>query len=82
MSLEFDVNLVSKHKISLLECQVELILRSLELYGHTFKYVCPKKKFEHEEEELRMSLLRDTYEQILSELGDSKFEIKLDKMSV
>ena len=74
MKLDFDINFIREHKISLLDCQVDLILKSLELYGYTFKYVCPKKKYEDREDELRISLVRDTYHQILAQYCESKKE--------
>lgn len=53
----------------LLDCQVELILKSLEFYSYTFQYIYPRRrKSESREENLEISLIRDTYENISSQL--------------
>ena len=69
MQLDFDTDTIRKNKIELLDCQVDLILRSLEFYCHAFQFIYPKSKYEFETPEaaLRISLVRDTYEQIASE---------------
>lgn len=83
MKLDFDTNTIRKNKIELLDCQVDLILRSLELYSYTYEYIYPRRgKSESLEENLRICLVRDTYHQITSELQDLKFsknEYKLYK---
>lgn len=54
---------IYKNKIELLDCQVDLILQSLEIYC---KYINPS------EENSKMALVTDTFEQILSEYNESK----------
>lgn len=72
MALDFDVNEVRKHKFELLDCQVELVLRSLEFYAYSYRFVFPRFGGSvSKDENLRISLVCDTYEQILSEFGDS-----------
>ena len=45
----------------------------MEFYSYTYKYIYPRRgKSETLEENLRISLVRDTYEQILNEFGISK----------
>lgn len=59
---------IKKHKIELLDCQVDLVLKSLEFYLYTYDFMNPiQKKAKTKEENLKISLLRDTYEQILSQ---------------
>ncbi len=74
MKLDFDTNNIRKNSIDLLDCQVDLILRSLEFYCYTYNYIYPrtKKKFESPEAALRLSLIRETYQQILSQYRDSE----------
>lgn len=36
MSLDFDINSIEKTELELLNCQIDLILRSLEFYAHTY----------------------------------------------
>ena len=69
MYLDFDTDTIRKNKIELLDCQVDLILRSLEFYSYTFQFIYPRSRYEFETPEaaLRISLVRNTYEQIASE---------------
>ena len=69
--LEFDIDSIRKNKIELLDCQVDLILKSLEMYKYMYGFMYPRKKLS-EEENLRISLIVDTYHQILSEYVDSQ----------
>lgn len=74
MKLNFDINTIRNNKINLLDCQIDLILRSLEFYSYTYQFIYPRKgKTESEEENLRICLVRDTYNQILKQFGESKF---------
>lgn len=67
--IDFDINSIKKNKIELLNCQVDLILRSLEFYAYTYNYIYPRRgKSETLEENLRKNLVRDTYHQITSQL--------------
>lgn len=68
MKLDFDTDSIRKNELSLLDCQVDLILRSLEFYLYTYKFIYPRRKeSETEEENLRKALVRDTYFQIQDE---------------
>ncbi len=63
--LDFDIENIGKTNIELLNCQIDLILRSLEFYCYTYQYIYPRHgKAECDEENLRISLVRDTYHQI------------------
>ena len=69
MKLDFDIDSVEHKKINLLNCQVDLILRSLEFYAYTYQYIYPRRrKSESDEENLRIYLVRDTYHQICNQL--------------
>ena len=37
--LDFDIDSIRKNKIELLDCQIDLILRSLEFYNYTIQRV-------------------------------------------
>ena len=54
MKIDFNINVIGKHNITLLDCQVDLILKSLELYSYTYRYVAPQRKSEQEEDEFRV----------------------------
>ena len=71
--LDFDMNSIRKNKLELLDCQVDLILKSLEMYCYMYKFIYPRtNKSLSAEEDLRISLVTDTFEQILSEYNESK----------
>lgn len=73
MKLDFDTDSVRKNTLELLDCQIDLILRSLEFYSYTYQFIYPRRgKSETLEENLRICLVRDTYEQILNQFGISK----------
>ena len=69
MKIDFDIENIKMNKLELLNCQVDLIMRSLEMYAYMYRFAYPRKngKFESKEEEMRVSLVIDTYEQILSQ---------------
>ena len=72
---DFNTKNIRKYTISLLDCQVDLILRSLEFYNYAYKFIYPRRgKSESLEANLRISLVNDTYEQILNEFNISKSE--------
>lgn len=74
-NLDFDIYSIRSNKIELLDCQVDLILRSLEFYSYTYNFIYPRNnKSKTLEENLRICLVRDTYEQILNQFGISKSE--------
>lgn len=78
--LDFDINSTKKNKIELLNCQIDLILRSLEFYSYTYNFIYPRRgKSESLEENLRKSLVRDTYHQITSQLQVDESEYKIQK---
>lgn len=73
MNLDFDINSIRNNKIELLDCQIDLILRSLEFYCYTYKFIYPRtNKSKSTEENLRISLVTDTYHQILKQFNKSK----------
>ena len=79
MNLDFDIDKIRKNKIELLDCQIDLILRSLEFYAYTYQFIYPRRhKSECKEENLRICLVRDTYEQILNQFGISKKQNPID----
>ncbi len=71
--IDFDIDSIRKNKIELLDCQVDLILKSLEMYKYMYGFIYPRSnKSLTNEENLRISLVTDTYEQILNEYTNSK----------
>ncbi len=74
MKLDFYINNIHGNKITLLDCQVELILRSLEFYCYTYQFIYPRVgKNRTKEENLRVHLVRDTYHQILEQYTNKNY---------
>ena len=42
--LEFDVNSAKQNKIELLDCQVDLILKSLEMVCYMYQFIYPRSQ--------------------------------------
>ena len=75
MKLDFDVDSIRNNKIELLDCQIDLILRSLEFYCYTYEFIYPRtNKSKSTEENLRISLVTDTYHQIIDQYEKSKIK--------
>lgn len=75
MNLDFDIDSIHNNKIELLDCQVDLILKSLEFYCYTYEFIYPRThKSKSTEENLRITLVTDTYNQILAQFEKSKVE--------
>lgn len=71
MKIDFDIDSIRKQHIWLLPAQIDLILRSLEFYLYTYNYIYPRRgESESLEANLRKSLVRDTWEQITSEINN------------
>ena len=57
-------NEIQSVELNLLSGQVDLLLRSLELYGYNLKYMLNTDNVKNEEREEKTALLKFTYEQI------------------
>ena len=64
--VNFDTNKIQSVELNLLNGQVEILLRSLELYGYNLEYMLNSTDAENEMKEEKLALLKYTYEQILS----------------
>lgn len=65
------------YNITLLDCQVELILKSLEVYCYDINEKYNKRKMSKSKvESSEKSLVRDTYNQILAEYSELREAIK------
>lgn len=66
----FNTDTINYISFSLLEGQVDIILRALELYAYVYHFISTK----HDDlEDLRNSLIFHTYNEILSHYTDCKF---------
>ena len=66
----FDKNAIHSVELNLLEGQVDLILRSLELYSFNLEYMLKAEEPDEEKRREKLAQLKYTYEQVLSSLAD------------
>ena len=66
MENTFNTNNIHSVELNLLDGQVELILRSLELYSYNLEYMLNSNDSSDELKQEKMALLRYTYEQVLA----------------
>ncbi len=73
--MKFDFN-IKKNKIELLNCQIDIILKSLEFYAYRTKNIT-------KEENVKSSLISDTYHQILAQYKkkETDFEDNLKEVA-
>jgi len=62
----FDVNNIHSVQLNLLDGQVEILLRSLELYGYNLEYMLNSTDSTNDTKQEKLALLKYTYEQVLS----------------
>ena len=63
---KFDINNIHSVELNLLDGQVDIILRGLELYGFNLEYMLNSSDSSDEMKQEKMALLKYTYEQILA----------------
>ena len=63
---KFDVNNIHSVELNLLDGQVEIILRALELYGYNLEYMLNGTEATDEMKQEKIAMLKYTYEQVLS----------------
>lgn len=82
--MNYESEKLKKCTIELLDCQCEIVLKSLEYYCYSVNFLYDRrKKNTSKENELRISLVTDTYHQIQNQLGKTKKNsliIDLDEM--
>jgi len=78
--MKLDCN-INNNKIELLDCQVDLVLKCLEFYSYMYQFMYPRSgKSETKEENLKISLVTDTYHQILNQYKNPKIENDINKL--
>ena len=63
---KFDTNNIHSVELNLLDGQVEIILRALELYGYNLDYMLNSNDSSDDTRREKLALLKYTYEQVLS----------------
>ena len=63
---KFDKNKIHSVELNLLDGQVELILRALELYGYNLDYMLNSNDSSDDTRQEKLALLKYTYEQVLA----------------
>ena len=66
----FDKNAIHSVELNLLDGQVDLILRSLELYSYNLEYMLNAEEDSDEKKREKQAQLKYTYEQVLSCLAE------------
>lgn len=62
----FDINNIHSVELNLLDGQVEIILRALELYGYNLEFMLNSSDSSDENKQEKLAMLKYTYEQILA----------------
>ena len=62
----FDTNNINSVELNLLNGQVEIILRALELYGYNLEYMLNGSDSSEELRQEKIALIKYTYEQVLA----------------
>ena len=63
---KFDTNNIHSVELNLLDGQVEIILRALELYGYNLDYMLNSNDSSDDTRREKLALLKYTYEQVLA----------------
>ena len=66
LNKNFDINNIHSVELNLLDGQVDIIIRGLELYGFNLEYMLNSSDSSDEMKQEKMALLKYTYEQILA----------------
>lgn len=68
----FNVNNIHSVELNLLDGQVDIILRGLELYGFNLDYMLNSSDSNDDIKQEKLALLRYTYEQVLSSRAEQQ----------
>ena len=63
---KFNTNIIHSVELNLLDGQVEIILRALELYGYNLDYMLNSNDSSDDTRQEKLALLKYTYEQVLA----------------
>lgn len=74
LNKNFDINNIHSVELNLLDGQVDIILRGLELYGFNLEYMLNSSDSSDEMKQEKMAFLKYTYEQILASRAEQVAE--------
>lgn len=66
VDINFDAKSIQSVKLNLLNGQVDIILRSLELYSYNLEYMLNGENSSDEERQEKLAMLKYTFEQVLA----------------
>ena len=69
---KFDANNIHSVELNLLDGQVEIILRALELYGYNLEYMLNGTDASNELKQEKIAMLKYTYEQVLASQAEQE----------
>ena len=79
--MKFDIDTIRKNKIELLDCQCEIVLKCLEYYCYSANFLFDRRRgYTSKEDELKISIITDTYNQIQNQFAKSKSENKITNL--
>lgn len=71
---------IDNTKLELLDCQVEVVLKCLEYYCYSANFLLERNgSYTTKEDEMKISLITDTYNQIMFQQGKSRKRANLIK---
>ena len=76
---KFNANSIHSVELNLLDGQVDLILRALELYGYNLEYMLNSNDATDEQKQEKISMLKYTYEQVLASQAE-QVSTKVDNL--
>lgn len=78
--MNFNLDTIRNNKIELLDCQVEIVLKSLQYYCYSANFMFDRhRKYTTKDDEFKISLITDTYHQISTQFDRSKGKQKIKK---
>lgn len=71
--MKYNLDHIKENDIRLLDCQCETILKCMEYYCYSANFLLERNgKYTNREDEKKIALITDTYEQFLKQFADSK----------
>ena len=73
--MNYNLDSVRKNDIELLDCQCEIILKCMEYYCYSSNFILQRNgKYTNREDEKKIALITDTYEQFSRQFTNSSIK--------